>query len=43
MREQIRPDLKDSGEMSSQSLWEDCKVVPWGEIIDSCHNLKKKR
>lgn len=42
MREQIRPDLKHSGEMSSQSLWDDCKVALRGEIIDSCHNLKKK-
>lgn len=42
MREQIRPDLKHSGEMSSQSLWNDCKVVLRGEIIVSCHNLKKK-
>lgn len=43
MREQIRPDLKHSGEMSSQSLWDDCKGVLKGEIIDSCHNLKEKK
>ena len=49
MKHQIRSDIEqyfeenDNGEVSSQILWDACKVVLRGKIIGYCSNLKKTK